>query len=86
MTDCHKIVNRLAYIQQVETIWIFGNCDFDGNEEAYRLTKEGSARAIIGPELALRFQIQTRVLKERRSKLILSNGLQTRKGSFCQIQ
>jgi ribonuclease HI len=50
---CQAALQALAEHQQVELIWVPGHRGIEGNEAADRLAKEGSSRAMIGPEPAL---------------------------------
>ena len=51
--ECQVALKALAEHNKVELIWVPGHRGIDGNEAADRLAKEGSSRAMIGPEPAL---------------------------------
>lgn len=53
VADCKKVLSKLAISKNVELIWIPGHCNFDGNEEADKLARQGSANKMTGPEPAV---------------------------------
>jgi hypothetical protein len=60
--DCHQSLVKLAEHNRIQLVWVAGRTEFDGNEMAHQLARQGSSHPFIGPEPVLR--ISAKVARE----------------------
>jgi ribonuclease HI len=53
VAECLNALSEMACLNEVNLVWVLGQCGIFGNEEADKLARQASAKPLLGPEPAL---------------------------------